>query len=903
MPGPDRARSAARSSRPASRLLVVLALLATSTLAPPTASAVAGLITLDGVITNPGATEISATIIGDADTTFLVRAYAGIDCDAAALPEAEIEFPDGPPLTTTDGTGNASVVAYAEPPIDPGWFTIVELYAEDGATLLDTSQCEEVTGSLIGPPNLQGRYVLEPDRTMIRLDYGLDNPPTDCQLALDPFSVPNAADFAVTVGGSPATVVNVFIPNEICPLHVDVQLDAPLGTGEVQISYTPGTSPIRNQVGIDAPAFGDDFEGAADRVFNATLSAGASTTTDGEADGALATADRIETTVTNAPAGADVTVDVREENNIGVAGPDPAFRFLTVAAGISVAGATAEDPVAIEFVLDPSLLTDFFGEPYPLQELEVVAQGVRVEACDAPDQALPDPCEVGRSSEADGLHVTVLAADGTRSWTFGADLPPRMLAFQTPHLPELDHVILLFFEEIDVASLPAPEDFTVEVDGVPQSPDRVTLLASGLQAFSQSIGFSGGFSFLELGWETPVAAPYGSITVGYTPGTDPLRDRQGQAVPAQTIDAIISVEDLAIATAEVAVGRDHLLLFMPGRLPAVPAADAFEVLVDDVPFTPIDVVQRFPHLGVTLLDISLPISLSGGEFVLITHLGGPLSYVDGTEVFVDGLFVDTSGLTGGPNGETGESTEPVTVTPPDASTLATPVTVTFPAVGIGGLTTVESAIETTAPSPLPANFAVGDPPAYYEIGTTATFVPPAEICIAYVPSAYADESAVHLLHFENDAWTDVTTSRDTDANRVCGEVTSFSPFAVAELVDAGPTFDFSGFFAPVDNLPTVNTVNSGRAIPVKFSLGGDQGLDIFADGSPTSVRVACPSDPPLDTIESTVPTTSNTLTYDPVGDRYTYVWKTAKAWAGTCRVLTIEFVDGTTVEALFRFSR
>src|SRR5438445_3582384 len=42
------------------------------------------------------------------------------------------------------------------------------------------------------------------------------------------------------------------------------------------------------------------------------------------------------------------------------------------------------------------------------------------------------------------------------------------------------------------------------------------------------------------------------------------------------------------------------------------------------------------------------------------------------------------------------------------------------------------------------------------------------------------------------------------------------------------SYSFSGFFAPVDNPPTFNRVKAGTAVPVKFSLGGDQGLNIFA---------------------------------------------------------------------------
>jgi hypothetical protein len=35
----------------------------------------------------------------------------------------------------------------------------------------------------------------------------------------------------------------------------------------------------------------------------------------------------------------------------------------------------------------------------------------------------------------------------------------------------------------------------------------------------------------------------------------------------------------------------------------------------------------------------------------------------------------------------------------------------------------------------------------------------------------------------------------------------------------------------VDTLPVVNVTNAGRSIPVKFGLGGDRGLNIFASGS------------------------------------------------------------------------
>ena len=49
---------------------------------------------------------------------------------------------------------------------------------------------------------------------------------------------------------------------------------------------------------------------------------------------------------------------------------------------------------------------------------------------------------------------------------------------------------------------------------------------------------------------------------------------------------------------------------------------------------------------------------------------------------------------------------------------------------------------------------------------------------------------------------------------------------------------FAGFFQPVDN-GALNVAQAGSAIPVKFTLGGDQGLSVTAAGYPRSVQVAC----------------------------------------------------------------
>ena len=115
------------------------------------------------------------------------------------------------------------------------------------------------------------------------------------------------------------------------------------------------------------------------------------------------------------------------------------------------------------------------------------------------------------------------------------------------------------------------------------------------------------------------------------------------------------------------------------------------------------------------------------------------------------------------------------------------------------------------------------------------------------------------------------------------------------------SYNFAGFFQPVDNLPTVNTVTGGQAIPVKFSLSGNKGLNIFAAGFPVSQQITCVGGAPVSSVEETVTAGSSSLSYDPASDRYIFVWKTEKAWKGTCRQLIVKLNDGTLHAANFQF--
>jgi ABC-type transport system substrate-binding protein len=124
----------------------------------------------------------------------------------------------------------------------------------------------------------------------------------------------------------------------------------------------------------------------------------------------------------------------------------------------------------------------------------------------------------------------------------------------------------------------------------------------------------------------------------------------------------------------------------------------------------------------------------------------------------------------------------------------------------------------------------------------------------------------------------------------------------ASIWEFGERYDVSGGFVdPVDDAPTVNTVGAGRTVPARFSLGGNEGLDILAAESPTSAQVACPGAAATDAVEETTSSTGGGLSFDAATGVYQVNWKTSKAWAGTCRRLTIELREGSRLQALFKF--
>jgi hypothetical protein len=168
--------------------------------------------------------------------------------------------------------------------------------------------------------------------------------------------------------------------------------------------------------------------------------------------------------------------------------------------------------------------------------------------------------------------------------------------------------------------------------------------------------------------------------------------------------------------------------------------------------------------------------------------------------------------------------------------------------------------------------------------------------------------------YSNDgAWVELNISEsDSDGDGVLDDADNCPGEANADQADADGdgqgdacdplTYAFSGFLAPVNGLPTVNTVKAGSAVPLKFRLGGDRGLAVIASGFPQSQRVTCDGNAPLDPVEQTASPGASTLSYDALSQTYTYVWKTDRAWAATCRQLTLKTADGGVHTAAFRLT-
>jgi len=109
---------------------------------------------------------------------------------------------------------------------------------------------------------------------------------------------------------------------------------------------------------------------------------------------------------------------------------------------------------------------------------------------------------------------------------------------------------------------------------------------------------------------------------------------------------------------------------------------------------------------------------------------------------------------------------------------------------------------------------------------------------------------------------------------------------------------------------SLNEVDAGEAVPLRFTADGYRQLDVLKDsGSPFSRKVDCatlrvPSQgaaiTPREFPQDTVTPGASKLTVTPQGV-FLYPWATLEEWAGTCRELVLTRDDGRQHRAFFRF--
>ncbi len=118
-------------------------------------------------------------------------------------------------------------------------------------------------------------------------------------------------------------------------------------------------------------------------------------------------------------------------------------------------------------------------------------------------------------------------------------------------------------------------------------------------------------------------------------------------------------------------------------------------------------------------------------------------------------------------------------------------------------------------------------------------------------------------------------------------------------VDYRVAYDFGGFLAPLEDPPALNRWLAGRPVPVRFSLNGDHGLDAVEGVEVAEADCGAGARPASGAPARLVK--GYGVRYRPRLDRYSFLWRSERSWAGECRQLLLRLDDGSVRRADFAF--